>query len=157
MAKDGTFEQARRYLQQVRILAGKYEAALLEIEELRTIAEKTVGKLAPNRVQSSKTGKENEDVMLQIVKIWDEHKEQLNLYMTFRKEVVDNIFSFVQTQHREANVLYMYYVKGYTLQMTADVYGMSKEWAIERRKRGETELQANMLKYPEKFTIFDHC
>lgn len=140
---------ARQYLGQVKQIKGSIEVLSQEVSALETIATKTVGVMSPDRIQTSKTGKEGEDTVLNIVELKTEISETLNRLFAVRQEIAYNIAVYAP---RDAVVLYDYYIKGKTLEEIEKERGRKKPWAMRRKEAGEKAIQTAMLNHPKEFS-----
>lgn len=141
---------AREYLQQARKIHESLSVLSQEIERRRTIAEKTVGQIQSERIQTSKTGKEGEDNLIAIAEMskrLDRDHAKLN---DLKTEIALNISRYAPDQ---AETLYEYYIKGMELEDIAKAHGeKSRQWAWSRKNAGEQAIGRAIVANPSDFS-----
>lgn len=140
---------ARAYLMQARELYKSLKVLSQEIERRRTIAEKTVGQLQHDRIQTSKTGKEGEDNLIEIATMSTELSYRQKVLNDLMTEISLNITAY---SFKHCDVLYDYYIRRMTLDEIAQKYHKSRQWSWSERNAGETDIMKAMIKYPSDFS-----
>ena len=142
------------YLNQYKHISETIENQKLLIESLRNVAEKMVGDLKPDKVQSNNNDRLQENTVIEIAEEerWLNHLKRLRF--SIGEEIKQNVKRYAPAT---AGVLLNYYITELTLEAIGHTCGRkTRQWALDTRRKGESEITKAMMTNPDAFTQFEY-
>lgn len=129
---------AKEFLLQIKKLDRLIENKLIEVRQLKEIANNAVGNMAGEKVQSTKNPQRIAEAICQYVDLENEINADIDRLIDTRKNVISVIEQLNPTEY---DILHKIYVQNITLQDVADKYDKTYSWVTTVHGRALKHVQ----------------
>ena len=129
---------AKEFLLQIKKLDRLIENKLIEVRQLKEIANNAVGNMAGEKVQSTKNPQRIAEAICQYVDLENEINADIDRLIDTRKNVIGVIEQLNPTEY---DILHKIYVQNITLQDVADKYDKTYSWVTTVHGRALKHVQ----------------
>ena len=130
--------RAKDFLQQVAKLDKLIENKLIEIQQLKALADNTTGNMTGDRVQTTRNPNRIPDAICRYIDIEQEIKGHVDEYIRAKQRVISVIEQLSPTEY---DILHKIYVQGLTMYDVADKYDRTYSWVTTIHGRALKNVQ----------------